>query len=100
MAVDALVLATIVAMALATYATRAGGFWLMRWVPMTRRTEAWLRHIPGAVLIALIAPRLVDGGVPDWAGAAAALAAMLLVRHDLAALGAGIATVALLRQLL
>ena len=54
MRVDALL--TILGMAVAGYATRAGGLWLMRFVPSSPRVEAWLQHLPGTVLIALIAP--------------------------------------------
>ncbi len=61
---------TILGMAAATYATRVGGLWLMGQVRPTRRVEAWLGHIPGAILIAIVAPAIVEGGLP------AALAAL------------------------
>lgn len=98
--VDPLAAAAIVGMALATYAMRAGGFWLMRWMPMSRRVEAWLRHIPGAVIVSLLAPMVALGGPAELLGTAAAAAAMRLVGHDLAAIVAGIAAVGLLRQVL
>ncbi|MCC7273487.1 MAG: AzlD domain-containing protein [Alphaproteobacteria bacterium] len=98
-AVDPLAFAAIVGMALATYATRAGGFWMMRWLPMSRGVEAWLRHIPGAVIVALLAPMIARGGVPEIVGTAVAAAVMRLARHDLVAIVAGIATVAALRRL-
>ncbi|MDY7075897.1 MAG: AzlD domain-containing protein [Chloroflexota bacterium] len=46
----------ILGMALVTYATRAGGLWLMGRVKPSPRVERWLRHIPGAVLISIVAP--------------------------------------------
>jgi uncharacterized membrane protein len=87
-------------MALATYAMRAGGFWLMRWMPMSKGVEAWLRHIPGAVIVSLLAPMVARGGPAEIVGVAAAAVAMRIVGHDLAAIAAGIVTVALLRQVL
>lgn len=62
MQINVLPLVTIVGMAVVTYATRAGGLWLMDRVTPSRRVSAWLRHIPGAVLVALIAPTVVSGG--------------------------------------
>ena len=53
---EALTRITILGMALVTYATRAGGFWLMGLVTPSPRIEAWLKQIPGAVLVAIIAP--------------------------------------------
>jgi len=50
------VAATILGMALITYATRAGGLWLMGRVQPTPRLERWLRSLPGAILVALVAP--------------------------------------------
>lgn len=97
---DPLAVVAIAGMSLATYAMRAGGFWLMRWMPMSRRVEAWLRHIPGAVIVALLAPMVARGGAAELVGVGAAALAMRLVGHDLAAIVAGIATVALLRQVL
>ncbi len=92
-------LAAILLMAAATYAMRAGGFWIMGRVPIRGFTEAWLRALPGPVLLALIAPGLVAGGVPEWAGASATLATLKLSgREDLAVL-VGIAAVALTRGL-
>ncbi len=95
MELDARTLLTILGMALVTYATRAGGFWLMRWVPLTRRTEALLRHLPGAVLVAVVAPAALASG-PAEALAVAATAAMMIIagREWLAILvGAGVVAV-------
>ncbi len=90
-------LAAILLMAAATYAMRAGGYWAMGRVPIRGFTEAWLRALPGPVLIALIAPGLVAGGAAEWAGAGATLATLKLSgREDLAVL-VGIAAVAAAR---
>lgn len=73
MASDALF--AILGMALAAYATRAGGLWLMGLVKLSPRMEAWLRALPGAVMVALVAPEVVSGGI---AAAVAALATVLV----------------------
>ncbi len=52
---------TILGMALVTYATRASGLWLMGRVRPSPRVEKWLRHIPGAVLISIVAPIVAAG---------------------------------------
>jgi uncharacterized membrane protein len=46
------VLAAILAMALATYAMRAGGFWLMGNVPPSPRLKRMLEALPGSVVAA------------------------------------------------
>ncbi len=56
---------TILGMALVTYATRAGGLWLMDRVKPSPRVEKWLRHIPGAVLISIVAPIVAESGLAE-----------------------------------
>ncbi len=62
---DTPALITILGMALVTYATRAGGFWLMGLVTPSPRIEAWLRQIPGAVLVAIIAPTVLASSLAE-----------------------------------
>ena len=61
MQIDALTFFTILGMALATYATRAGGLLLMSKVTISKRVKAWLENIPGAVLISIVAPEIFSG---------------------------------------
>jgi branched chain amino acid efflux pump len=72
---DPLTLLTIVLMALVTYATRAGGLWLARRLALSERAEAWLDHIPGAILVSIVAPVVLAGGLAE---ALAALAVILV----------------------
>ena len=53
------VLAAILAMALATYAMRAGGFWLMGHVPPSPRLRRMLEALPGSVVAATVLPIVV-----------------------------------------
>ena len=66
---DANAALTILGMALVTYATRAGGFWLMERIRMGPKTEKALRHIPGAVLASIVAPMLVESGPAELVAA-------------------------------
>ncbi len=88
MSLDPWVLAAIMAMAAATYATRAGGYLVFRAFP----TPAWLRdalaYVPGALFVSYVVPALAAGGVQQWVGAAATLGVMAATRQlSLAILG-------------
>ena len=99
MRIEGVNLLTILCMAAATYSTRAAGLWLMGRVQPTPLQEAWLRHVPGAVLVAIIAPQVVQAGP---AGLVAVLATVLVAHRTsslLLAMLAGVLTVWLLRQL-
>ncbi|WP_321339238.1 AzlD domain-containing protein [Breoghania sp.] len=74
-------LAAIVAMGLATYATRLAGLILVRHMPSTGRFKAALEAVPPAVLMAVIAPMVVATG---WAETiAAAVTAIAATRLPL-----------------
>jgi len=90
----------IAAMAVVTYIMRAGGFFLMGYVPMTGRVRAFLRALPGAVVVALVVPVAARGGIGATAAVLAALAVMAWRRNDLIAVLSGVATAALVRAVL
>lgn len=92
-------LAAILAMAAATYACRAGGFWLMQHVPLTARVRRGLNALPGSIVIATILPLALRGGTPAIIGIACAIVAMFKVRNELIALVVGLAAVAVARAL-
>lgn len=85
------------ALALASYGCRAGGFWLMRFFAITPRLEAALRAAPLAVMIGVVTPAALHGGVAEIGGLAAAALAMRVLGNDLVATLAGVVAVALLR---
>ena len=100
MGIEGRALLAIAGMALVTYATRAGGLWLIARLPPSPRLETWLRHVPGAVLAAIVAPAVVTGG---WYEALAAGAAMLTAARTGSVLGAmvvGVGLVVALRTVL
>ena len=92
MRLDPYVLAAILAMSAATYATRAGGYLLFRSVRPGEGARRLLGYIPGTLFIAYVAPALADGGPPQWAGAVAAVAIMVATRQMSAAILGGTAT--------
>lgn len=87
----------LLALALASYACRVGGFWLMRFVTVTPRLQATLSAAPLAVMLGIVTPVAMRGGVAEWIGLVATFIAMRVSRSDLAAMFCGIAAVALAR---
>ena len=85
------------ALVLASFACRAGGFWLMRFVTVTPRLRATLAAAPLAVMLGIVTPAAMRGGLPEIAGLAATFLAMRLWRKDLIATFVGVAAVALCR---
>jgi uncharacterized membrane protein len=92
-------LVAILLMALVTYACRAGGYWLMGRVALSPRVEAGLAYLPGAVLISLVGPAMVDEGIPGVCAVAATAVTMRVSNNLLLAMLAGIGTIWLMRQL-
>jgi len=88
------------AVTIASFACRAGGFWLMRFVSVTPRVQAALRAAPLAVMIGIVVPAALRGGVAEWLGLAVTAVLMRLTRRDLVAALSGIATVAVCRAAL
>jgi len=94
---ETLTILTILGMALVTYATRAGGFWLMGLVTPSPRIEAWLKQIPGAVLVAIIAPTVLASSVAETLAAVATVLVAIRTKNVLIAMLVGVTTIALLR---
>jgi uncharacterized membrane protein len=87
----------IVAMALVTFMIRASGFFLMGYVPLTPRVRSILNALPGAVVVAIVLPLVVRGGLPAWVAVTASVAVMVLRRNDMLAVVCGMAAAALIR---
>ncbi len=97
MSLDPEVLVAILLMALTTYLCRAGGFFLMRFVPITPRVEATLRALPIALMGAILGPIAWNGGPAEWVGLLVAIVAMRLSNNEFIAVLLAIATVAGIR---
>jgi uncharacterized membrane protein len=63
----------IIAAAIVTFITRAGGFWVLsRFERIHPRVEAGLNAVPAAVLTTLVAPQMAQGGVAELSAFAVA----------------------------
>ena len=85
------------AMTAVNYAIRAGGFFLMGYVPLTPRVRSILNALPGAVVMAIVLPLMVRGGLPAWAAVLLATAVMAWRRNDLLAVVCGMGAAAFIR---
>ena len=114
MTIDPVVLMTILTMAVVTYATRVGGFVLLSKSMLEGRIGTLLHYVPGAVLVAIVAPSIlplkligIQGGESGAlaAGAAEAIAAVITAaiaarfKNLLIAMLVGVITVWLLRRI-
>ena len=90
----------LLALTLASFACRAGGFWLMRFVSVTPRVQAALKAAPLAVMIGIVAPVAAKGNLPEIAGLVVTGIVMRATGRDLLAAFAGVVTVAAGRWLL
>lgn len=77
MSEDALVWAAILAMAVATWLTRISGYWLMGLVPEGGFMRRSLNHLPGALVISILSPIVLEGG---WGPAVAIVVAVAILR--------------------
>ena len=93
-------LLAIFGMAAVTYAIRAGGLLLANRLPATGFVAAWMKHIPGAVLAALVAPAIVNGGPAEALAALATALVYVATRNLFAAMAGGVAAVYVARLLL
>ncbi|WP_126662634.1 AzlD family protein [Haloterrigena salifodinae] len=87
----------VLAMAVVTYATKAGGLWLVGRLELTERAETALEVLPGVIVVSIVAGELVEGGPEEWLGAAVVALVVWKTERLPLALVAGIGTVVLLR---
>jgi uncharacterized membrane protein len=91
---DADITLAVLVLAAVSYACRAGGFLLMRFVRITPRIEAALRAVPLAVMVGIVMPSAASGRVPELAALPAVAIVMKLTGNELAAALVGLAMVA------
>jgi uncharacterized membrane protein len=94
------ILVAIVLIGAVSLVCRFGGFFLMRYVAITPRVEAWLRAMPVALVGAIIGPVAAKGGPAEWLGLAVAALLMRWVGNEFLGCVGGIATVAMARLVL
>ena len=89
----------IIGMAVATYITRITGLWLVRRFEARGRVKAALDAVPPAILMAVIAPQVITGSIPETLASLVTLIAALRLPL-IVAVAIGIASVVALRLLL
>jgi uncharacterized membrane protein len=91
---DADFLTAVAALAAVSFACRAGGFMMMRYVRITPRMESALKAVPLAVMIGIVMPAAVAGRPPELVALFAVGVVMKVSSNELLAAIAGLAIVA------
>jgi uncharacterized membrane protein len=91
------VLLAFIAMTAVTVASRLGGFWLMRYIPVTPRVRRMLDALPGSIIVAASLPVVVEGGAVVMVAIVAAMIATIIRRNEFLAVIVGMAVAALAR---
>ena len=90
-------LVVVLGMSIATYSTKAGGFWALDRIEPSESVREALDALPGGIIIAILTVRLLNGGPIEWA---AGLVVVLVVHRTdsvLLAMAAGVATLLVIR---
>ena len=99
MNLDPQLLLTVLGMGAVTYATRIGGYALLRRFPVQGRIKAGLEAVPIAILTAIIAPAALAAGPAD--ALAAVITVLLALRFPvLVSMVGGVGAAVLLRWLI
>jgi uncharacterized membrane protein len=91
-------ISAIVLLATVTMATRVGGVWIMSYVKITPRVEAFLKHMSVSVLISIVAATTWAAGPRIWLGVGTAALVMVATRSAVGAMLAATALAALARN--
>jgi uncharacterized membrane protein len=89
----------VLALGCASLVCRLSGFWVMRFVDITPRVEAALKATPLAVMVGLVVPAAVRGGLTEIVALAVTALAMKITNSDLLSAVIGVAVVAIGRSL-
>jgi uncharacterized membrane protein len=81
-------------LAVVTIATRVAGVWIMSYVEITPRIEAFLKYVSVSVLISIVAPTTWVAGPRIWLAVGTAALVMVVTRSALGAMLAGTALAA------
>ena len=85
-------------MAIVTYVTRVAGLWLMNRFTFSQPIKRWLNQIPGAMMISIVAPVAINGGIAELVAGLMTLVAIARTRNLALAMFVGVATVGILRN--
>lgn len=88
----------VVLLAVVTMATRVGGVWIMSYVAITPRIEAFLKYMSLSVLISIVVATSWAAGPRIWLGVGTAALVMVATRSAVGAMLAGTALAAFARS--
>jgi len=91
---DATAVLAVLLLMLVTIATRVSGVWIMSYVAITPRIEAFLKYMAAGVLIAIVVPNTLSASPRIWVAVAAAAVVMIATRSALTAMLIGTALAA------
>jgi len=91
---------TILGMCIATYITRASGFFIASRFNMTPRFKAALAGVPVAIIVSILAPEIIKGGLPEYLSAGVVLILALRKMGFLTCLISGLIAINLFRYFL
>lgn len=97
---DPVVAGVIICMAVATIATKVGGLWILSRLEVSDRVEAGLSILPGAIVVSILGPELLEGGPAEWLAAGIVGVVAWRTNRLLLALVAGLLAVIAFRALL
>ncbi|CAN7501187.1 AzlD domain-containing protein [Bradyrhizobium sp. LjRoot220] len=92
-------IAAVLVLALITMATRVGGVWIMSYVKITPRIEAFLKYMAVSVLISIVVPATLAAAPRVWLAVAAAAIVAAVTRSALSAMLVGAAVAAVVKNL-
>jgi len=93
-------LLAILGMAIVTYLTSASGFFIVNKTAISKRTQAFLKAIPGAILISIVAPALFNGGIRETFAGIVTMTVALKTKNLFLAMIIGVAIVFMFRNFL
>lgn len=88
----------VVGMSVATYTTKAAGFWLLDQFDPSDTTREALDALPGGIVVAIVAVRLTEGGLPEWFAGLVVVAVADRTDNILFAMAAGLVVLLGLRN--
>jgi uncharacterized membrane protein len=95
---DASAIGAILLLALVTIATRMGGVWIMSYIEITPRIEAFLRYMAASVLISIVVPATLAATPRMWLAVGSAALVMIATRGALSAMVVGMIVAAFAKR--
>jgi uncharacterized membrane protein len=92
-------IAAVLLLTAVTMATRIGGVWIMSYVDITPRIEAFLKYMAVSVLISIVVPTTIAAAPRIWIAVAAAGIVAAITRSALVAMLVGAALAAAVKNL-